>query len=313
LSFLSSKGKLVLLHKGLKELKKASKYDFVLSPQFYIAKREKLPVKYAFQAKKLAPSILEDSLPTEYGYEYLVQKDGEYWQLFAYSPKEIEEYLKSCCNLNPNKIGTIYFADQLNGVLKKLPVGIDEFNALTLIDNKATIVPRSMLESDRYAKFTSRLRPKNGYSFKASSKSSRDTSLNKSVIVASILMIFLGGIFILEGFNYKKALLNEEFKTSDLLSNYPSLQGKLIRDSIKSKYEDIEKKERSIRNLLDIFSQLTSKKSLLDKLELKDNKLVAQFSVSPQEMKKIISIATTAKLKATKVNNNLLHIEGVIK
>jgi len=310
---LSSNGKLILLHKGLNSIPKASKYDLLLSPEFYISKIEKLPVKYSFQAKKLAPSILEDSLPTNNIYEYFVKKDANSWQLFAYSPKEIEEFLKSCCKIDANKIGNIYFADQLKDILVKVPVGVDEKNALTLIDGKATIVPRSMLTSQNYAKFTSKLRPKKAFKFHLASKSSKDSKLDKNSIIVSVLLSLIAIAFIVEGISYKKALKQEEEKTANLLSNNPSLQGKMIRDSIKNKYEKIEKRERSIRELLNKYSQLSSKKSVLEKLNIEGNKLVAQFNVEPNEINHILSIAKTINLKATKLGSNKVQVEGVLK
>jgi len=313
LSLISSNGKLVLLHKGIESLPKASKYDFVLLPQFYISKREKLPVKYSFQAKKLAPSILEESLPTDYEYEYLVKKDGEYWQFFAYAPKEIEDFLKVCCGIPSYKIGKIYFADQLKDVLKKIPIGIDEYNALTLVNGRATVVPRSMIQSDRYARFTNKLRPIKGFAFKSSNKASKDSSLSKGAIVASVLMALLGAAFVIEGYNYKNAIKQEEEKVTQIFEDYPQLQSKLTRDSIKKKYEAIEKKERKIRDLIDTYSQLTSKKSILDKLELTGNKLVAQFNVVPNEVNKVINIAKNANLKTTKISNTLIRVEGELK
>ncbi len=313
LNLLSSDGKLILLHRGLKSLPRASRYDFVLSPQFYISKRESLPVKYAFQAKKLAPSILEDILPTDYNYEYVVEKDGDGWMFFAYAPKEIEDFLKVCCSKSPEKIGKIYFADQLAKVLKKVPLGIDEQNALTLIDNKATIVPRSMIDGDKFAKLSSKLRPKIGYRFRTSSKGSSDSKLSKEVIVLSSLIALLALAFIFDGLNYKKAIAKERDKLSVILEESPALASKLTRDSIKSKYQNIENRERKIRNLLNKYSKLTSKKSILDKLEISGDKLIAQFNVVPNEISRVESIAKSDNLKVSRVNNSLLRVEGSIR
>ena len=313
MSLFDSNGTLVLLHKGVHGLKKASKYDFVLSPQFYISKRESLPIKYAYQAKKLAPSVLEEYLPSEYGYEYMVQKDGNDWVFYAYSPKDLEEFLKNCCDIPSSKIGKIYFADQLKPVLKKLPLGIDENSALTLIDNSATIVPRSMLESDRYAKFTKRLRPKKSFSFKSSNNRKIDKQLSKGAIALTASIALLSLAFFAEGLGYKKALKSERASLSKIYNDYPELQGKMVRDSIKHKYEKIEKEQRNVRETLDKLSQLTSKKTLLDTIELKENKYVAQFKVDPFETKKVESIATLAKLKVKRLNRALIRIEGEIK
>ena len=313
MSFFSSNGTLLLLHKKLEGVRKASKYDLVLSPQFYIVTREKIPVKYAFQAKKLAPSILDDLLPADDRYEFEVKRDGDSWLFFAYSPKEIEEFLKSCCNIPSHRIGKIYFADQLKEVLKKLPIGIDEENAITLVDGLATIVPRSMLQSDRYARFTSKLRPKHSYTFKQFSKKAKDTKLSKGSIIAASLLFLLGLFFFLDGYGYKRAISKEEVRLDKLYEENPQLRSKLVRDSIKEKYEKIERRERSIRNLLDSYSQLTSKKTILDRLELKEQKMVGRFLVDPKEMKHILSVATAENLKVKKQNTAVVEIEGEIK
>ena len=310
----SSNGTLLLLHNNLSGVKKSSKYDLVLSPQFYIVKREKLPVKYAFQAKKLAPSVMEDLLPSEFGYEYVVRKDGDDWLLFAYKPKEIENFLQGCCQIPPHKIGQIYFADQLKPVLKKMPIGIDEYNALTLVDDTATIVPRRMLESDRYAKFTSKLRPQRGFSFKPSSKAGKsDSKISKLAVASSVLMALLALAFLIEGVGYKKAITQELASMDGLFSNYPQLQSKLTRDSIKSKYSKIEKSQRAIREALDAFGQLSSKKSILSKLELKPNAIEATFDVDKKELKKLKAIVANADLKVVKESSNSITVQGALR
>ena len=311
----NSNGKLILLHNNLKEIKKASRYDLLLSPQFYIVKREQLPVKYAFQAKKLAPSILEDLLPNEHGYEYeyVVQKDGDAWLFFAYRPKAIENFVKGCCRIKASQIGNIYFADQLKPVLEKLPIGIDEYYALTLVDGFATIVPRKMLSSDKYAKFSNRLRPKKAVKFKSSSKVAGGSGdLSKSAIAASVLLALLGIAFIAEGFGYSKAIKQSNSKVEELFDKYPQLQSKITRDSIKGKYSKIEKKQRAIREKIDLLSQLSSKKTLLNSLELKNNAIVANFSVDSKELKRFKSIASSAKLKV-KSSGSSITVEGALR
>ena len=313
MSFFSSNGTLLLLHKRLESVKKASKYDLVLSPQFYVAKKEKLPVKYAFQAKKLAPSILDDLLPADDNYVYDVKKDGDSWLIFAYSPKEIEDFLRRCCNINASRIGKIYFADQLKEILKKVPIGVDEQNALTLVDNYATIVPRNMLQSDKFARFTKKLRPKHSYSFKSSTRTTTDTKLSKKAIVLASLAALFGLFFFLDGFGYKKALNQEQEKLNALYAAYPALQSDMVRENLKEKYEKKEKRQRAIRDLLDSFSQLTSKKSILYKLDLQKDKLVGNFLIDPSEKKKVLSIAAGENLRVRKVSTRVVAIEGDIK
>ncbi len=313
MSLFNSNGVLILLHRELSSVEKAPLYDIILSPQFYISRREQLPVKSTFQAKKLAPSILEEYLSSEYDYEYLVEKDGDSWLLYAYSPREIEEFLMSCCDIEKHKIGKIYFADQLKSRLSKQPIGVDEQNALTLIDDRATIVPRSIIDSDNYIKFTKGLRPDKSFKYNSYSNSSGNDAISKEYIMLSVLLILLSLAFLIEGFDYKKSLKIENNKLSDIYNKYPQLQSKLTRDSIGEKYESIEKSERAKRELLDTLSQLTSKKSILTKLEISDNRYTANFKVDKAEIKRVKSIATASNLKVTKADSSLLTIEGVLK
>jgi hypothetical protein len=256
---------------------------------------------------------MDDMLLADYGYEYVVKKDGDSWLFFAYAPKEIEEFLQNCCNIPPHRIGKIYFADQLKEVLAKLPIGIDSDNALTLVDGFATIVPRSMLQSEKYAKFTPKLRPKHSVSFKPTSKFDKDSKLERSSAIVAALLILLGLFFFMDGYSYKRAVDKEETKLNALYEEFPQLQSKMVRDSIEEKYENIEKSQRAIRQLLDSFSQLTSKKTILDRLELKPKSIVGRFLIDPAEQKRVMSIAADANLKVKKVNPAILEIEGKIK
>ena len=309
----NSNGRLVLLHNALKEVKKASKYDLVLSPQFYMVKREKLAVKYAYQAKKLAPSVMEDLLPNEYGYEYVVKKDGDGWLFYAYRPKEVENFIKGCCGVNASKIGNIYFADQLKSVLEKLPVGIDEYYALSLIDGFATIVPRKMLSSDRYAKFSSKLRPRKSVAFKPSNRVDKDSGFSKMGIIVASILALLGLTYIVEGYSYKRSANSELAANSELYSQYPQLQSKLTRDSIKSKYNSIEKRQRAIRENIDLLSQLSSKKTLLNSLELKDKAISSTFTVDKVELKKVKGIISSANLKIVNESGETITVEGALR
>ena len=286
----------------------------MLSPQFYIVKKEQLPVKYSFAAKKLAPSILEDLLPTEIGYEFEVKKVKDGWLLFAYNPKEIENFLQKCCDIKPYQIGNIYFADQLNEVLQKVPVGVDENFALTLIDDFATIVPRDILESEKYAKFSNRLRPKKAFRFKSATKQKGVSKIDKGYLVASILTILLSATFIAEGVSYKKASAAEFEKINLIFDKYPQLQTKLARDSIKAKYTKIEKRQRAIRELINRFSSLTSINTLLDKLELKKDSLIATFTtLSSKDLQKIKTLSKESGLKVVSVQGNKITLQGALK
>jgi hypothetical protein len=314
LNLLSSKNELLLLHKNMQRPKKAKVYDLVLSPQFYFLKKEQLPIKYEFQAKKIAPSILEELLPNENDYEFIVFKDLSDWNFYAYSPKEIEEFLEKNYDIKPHQIGKIYFADQLSDILKKVPLSLDEENAIVLVDNYATIVPKKMLESSGYLKFAPRFRPKRGFWFKKSKNTgAKKEKIQKSSFVLAIFLILIGILYIIEGFSYKKALKSKEEKLNLIYQNHPELQSKLTRDSIKQKYLNIEQKQRKIRELLNSFSQLSSKKSILEKLTLQKDAIEARFKVESGELKKFKSLLAQTKLKIVNQNGGVITVKGALK
>ena len=117
--------------------------------------------------------------------------------------------------------------------------------------------------------------------------------------------------YFVQGFNYKNATKKLQDKLAMIYQDAPELQSKLTRDSIKLKYETIEKKQRSIREQLKNFSQLSSKKSLLERLTLNKNDLEATFKVDPKEVAKIKSITTNTNL-SYKQEGELFKIKGAL-
>jgi len=313
LSLFNSNGELILLYKNMPKPKRAGRYDLVLSPQFYIVKQEQLPIKYSYQAKKLAPSILDEYLDSDKDYEYIVQKVKDGWRFFAYAPKDVEEYLEQNYKIDSSKIGQIYFADQLNSVISRVPIELDEKNALALLDSQATIVPKDMIEGDSFAKFNKKLRPKGGFAFKSSKKveKSKSNNFNNNAILIATFLSLIAIAYLIEAYSYQKATKKLQDKLAAVYEDAPELQSKLTRDSIKAKYEAIEKKQRAIREQLKNFSQLSSKKSILEHLTLNKDNLEATFKIDPKEVNKIKSITTNTNL-SYKEEKGLFKIKGAL-
>ena len=313
MSLISSSSELILLYKGMPEPKKASKYDCLLTPQFYIMQDEELPVKYAFQAKKLARSLLDDFLDDNKEYEFIVEKlDENRWRFFAYAPKDIEEFLAKF-DITPKQIKTIYFSDQIANILAKVPLSLDESNALVLLDSKATIIPKSMLDSAVFANFNAKMRPKKGFAFKATASQAKDATIDRSTVIVAGLFILIALAFLAEAFSYKKASKAQEEKLLALYDTAPALSSSLTRQSIKEKYERIEKRQRSIREQLKNFSQLSSKKSILEELQLNDKNIEAKFRVDPSEVKRVKAITANTSLSYKDAKDGVLKIQGALQ
>jgi len=143
LNFLDTKAPLVLLYRDIEKLPDVSRYDLMLTPQFYILKREDLPVKYAHQAKKLAPSIL-DGMMGEGTSTYEVFREGDQWTFVAYDLQELSSFLEAKGG-SIDRVRRIYFAEQAKKAFAT-PVALNDREALTLVNHVATIVPRHLMD-----------------------------------------------------------------------------------------------------------------------------------------------------------------------
>ena len=105
----------------------------------------------------------------------------------------------------------------------------------------------------------------------------------------------------------------DSLRENSLFEEYPQLRSKLTRNSIKEKYTKIEKKQRSIRETIKKFSQISSKKSILNNLKLEKNSLKATYNVSTPELRRVKAIAKEENLKISKVSGNTITLEGALK
>ena len=62
----------------MKEHSLSHSVNIMLTPQFYTLKKEKLPVRYLYQAKKIAPSLFDGLVEDIQKYDYLVLSPGAF-------------------------------------------------------------------------------------------------------------------------------------------------------------------------------------------------------------------------------------------
>jgi hypothetical protein len=117
--------------------------DIILSPAFYWVKRRKLPVRFLREAKKLAPSVFDDTLP-EGEYSYTAYKEGEEYLLFAYNDKAILDQLLNK-GIKPSQINRVYFAQSEFNQIDH-PVAISTSHVLGLHDGIVVKLPAALSE-----------------------------------------------------------------------------------------------------------------------------------------------------------------------
>jgi len=245
LNFTGNSNRLLLVHRRMEPVSADISVDIMLTPQFYTVKKEALPVRYAFQAKRIAPSLFDGLVEDLSAHDYFVYQEGEEWIFIAYNVQEIHAFLRTK-GLAPEKIGKIFFAQQIAAQLKN-PLAIDEENALTVLEGTVVIVPRSALPDSMFMKTEEIILPKKGIRLEAGSSS----ILNwKQTVVISLIFILLGSIWFVEGWRYSKTNRMLETQRETLYADHPSLQNAYTRDNIVQKYRKIDEKERQKRNII---------------------------------------------------------------
>ena len=296
------------MHKAMPSIEGSLSFDVMLSPQFYILKRESIPVRFRFQAKKLAPSILENLLPSDGSYEYYVFKDGDSWAFIAYDIDNISTFLQSR-GAALEKIPKLYFAQQSVDKFA-VPVSLNEDEALANVQGIATIVPKMLLSSEiEYQKFSQAFRPADGKTFGTGSHSL--ISEKDAWIIGSIFLLFTM-MFAAEGIRYRNVITAMQEKVSTLLNGYPALQSQYARENIAQKYHKIDKAERHKREVLKGLSRLMLPGVQLETL-LMEGKHFSSTLKCPDEktVVRVQSLAKEKQYKASRIGSeNLVKIEG---
>jgi len=309
LNLLDTKTKLplILLHREIPNLPDIPRYDLMLSPQFYVHKREELPIKYAFQAKKLAPSIL-DELTGEGAFVYETFQDGDQWVFVAFDVQQLSDFLETKGG-TLDRVHRLYFAEQAREGFVP-PVALNDRDALAVVNDTVTVVPRQLLgEEQPFASFNETLRPSKAFEIKRTRNSLLDVRI--AVTLAGLLTA-LGIAYIAEGFRYQKALGDAEAKLESLLEANPSLRGAYAREAIHKKYMQIDTRQRAIRDRIKDIAHLTGKEVKIDALSVDTKGYRMSLSV-PEKEKTLSSLRALAKdggLEHLKINAGKLETWG---
>ncbi|WP_295419997.1 hypothetical protein [Sulfurovum sp.] len=308
---MGSNKELLLVHAGMKRVFLSHSVDVMLTPQYYTLKKEELPVKYLYQAKKIAPSLFEGLLEEVGTYEYLVYKEEGKWVFIAYNPGQIRSLLLSK-GIKPEEVGKIFFAQQALEHFTA-PVLLGEGEALVALDNTVVVVPQAALDEEvKPIPFTNSFTPRTGITLKGMHGGSLLTM--KQAIALAVIFIVFAAIFTAEGLRYSKGSNALQAEMQELQEAYPSLQSRIQRESIADKYRSIDSKERRKREIIKSLSGLIFKGATLTSLLVNDKGFKAQFSCSDEKVAGRLS-QLAKKEKFPKVKNtgrNSVEIEGVL-
>lgn len=301
---------LVLLYRDIPQLPDAPHYDLLLTPQFYVSKRETLPIKYAFQAKKLAPSIL-DERTGEGTFVYEAFPQGDAWVFVAYDLSELTRFVESKGG-SMDRVRRIYFAEQAHDQFAT-PVALDEREVLTVVNDTVTVVPRQLLgDGVTPVAFDPQMRPDKSFEIKHARNSLLDTRL---AVVLAGLLAGLGLLYFVEGYRYQNAIDAAEAKLDTLLEANPSLRGAYARESIHRKYHAIDTRQRQMRARIKDISRLTGKDVRIDTLTLSQKDYNATLSVptAPKTIASLKALAAEGKLEHLTIQDGTLKTQGAFQ
>ena len=310
MNFLGKSRGLLAIYSNMPEQSLNETTDMLLSPQFYTMKKETLPVKYAFQAKKIAPSLFDNLLDTTDGIEYFVYKDAEDWIFIAYNPDEIYASLLSK-GIRPEHIGKIFFAQQILSFLT-MPLMLGSSEALVAIDNSVTVIPQSALQENiRALTLNSSMTPKSGITLQGVSSSFLTTK--QSYVLASIFFIF-ALMFFAEGIKNRGGSGKAKDELTKLLKVNPALESEYTRDSIATKYRTIDKIERKKRDNIKSLAGLIFKGVEVETFIMTHKKFSIRFKCESAKIAKhLVDLAKKSNFKSAKTLTwNIAYIEEML-
>jgi len=288
----------------------ASGVNIMLTPQFYTIKREELPVKYAYQAKRIAPSLFDGLLEDVQNHKYFVIKEENSWLFIAYDVEKIKTFLEQK-GIEIAQVSKVYFTEQVVDLFTA-PMLLGEKEALINLNGIMTVLPQVVLTSDeKPIDINVNFTPKKGITLEGGGKSFIGTS--EAYTLASVFLLF-AVIYFVEASRYGGENEVQVQETQALLENYPSLQSSYARKSISEKYRIIDEKERKKRNTIKALSHMIFKGSTLTLLLMDNEKIQAQFTYKDKSIaKKIQELAKKENFNTSNIpNSSIIKIENIL-
>jgi len=307
---MGSNKELLLVHASMEHVSLSESVNVMLSPQFYTFKKEALPVKYLYQAKRIAPSLFDGLLEAGRSYEYFVFKEEGSWAFIAYDTEKISTFLLSR-GIKPEQVSKLFFAQQSPSSFID-PVFLGKKEALITLDDTVVVVPQTVLEEGtKPSIFSDGFTPKTGVTLQGAYGSL--LNMKQAVAVAVVFTLFTGMLAV-EGWRYGKDSNTGKEEMQRLLKAYPALQSKIQRENIAAKYRTIDVAERKKREVVKTLAAMIFKGVTFTSLGLTEKGFNAQFSCSDAKVaERLNELAKKEKFRTSKgVSSNDVQVEGTL-
>jgi len=307
LSFLAKSKTLLLVYRNMPQQTLSDTVNIMLPPQFYTLKKETLPLKYAFQAKKIAPSLFEGLLEQGVDYDYMVYKEEDQWVFIAYNIEEVSVFLQSK-GIDAAQIGKLFFAQQALHSFEH-PVFLGEKDVLIAIGDVVVNLPQMALrEGMNVEKIDESFTPKTGLSLNTSFHSY--LTQRQAIVLATLFTVF-SLLFFVEGWRYGNSSSEIKAEINALLEEYPSLQSQYTRKSIAEKYKTINSAERRKRDVIKTLAGMLFKGVKVETFKMDEKTFMMRYSCSDAKVaKRLREVAKKLGFSSVKtLTGNIVQIE----
>lgn len=267
------------------------KVNVILSPKYYWVKKLTLPVKYVRDAKKLLPSIFEDSLP-EGNYSYYVYKEGEFFFAFAYDDKLILDAMQAK-GITLSNVADVFFAQSelgfIEGALK-----VNETQSIYLKDEIVVLLPCCWIEESGDLDLESVTPSNHSITLAQFGHIIDSKSIYKIGAIISVLIVL-----VLVEFFITNKKVNELTTLKDNLFSKAKLQPTMLQNkAMLKKYKNIHEDQMKLREFTSvIFSAKLTSGEGLKQINLKNKTITAEFTnLSDTSMKKIVKKLNDQKI-----------------
>jgi hypothetical protein len=273
----------------------SDRIDLLLTPQFYFMKCETIPLRFAFQARKIAPSVLEELTQGNHGnFRHEVLRTEEGWCYFAYEPRQLEEFLREK-GVNRSRIGRLYFAQQLEPFLREKPLPLPPTEQKLLsIDGTVTVIPEKFLEEREMSALRREMLSGRGFPFPGEGKSSRIG--RKATFWLTLLFSIFGLSWIAEGIHYRQQIGSFHEQLGQAVGEESLLASRITRESIFKKYDAIDRRQRKIRETVRKIGSLVGKESKLERLKVTPKGYEAELDVKQNKIEEVRQAASSLGL-----------------
>jgi len=219
------------------------KYHIVLSPTLYWIKREKLPLKYIYEVKKIAPTLFEEVLP-EGEYSFYVYKEEDAFILFAYKDRELLDLLEEK-GITSTNIATISFAQ--TALVDDGAVEVNDTEVIIKKDGLVISLPSSWFPEKKPLKEVA-LKPAN-YTIHLEQFSHFID--RKTLYKLGIILFLFICIVAAEYYYYSKSLMQITQQKEALFKEYKLKPTVMQNEAILQSYKKVAQQQTKLRKRLD--------------------------------------------------------------